>query len=101
MKFMEQFPRMPEELPDVPTDMRERKDWLTPEVLDTLVRCFDMRDVTTYEFWQWLWPLNSQPMTLATIGPISITEVEDICARARDLSILSMSRMSLSWSLHE
>ena len=89
MKLMEQFPHLPDELPDVPADIKERKDWLTPEVLDTLVRCFDMRDVTTYEFWQWLWPLNSQPMTLATIGPISTTDVEDICTRARAFDIIN------------
>ena len=63
--------------------MQERKDWLTPEILEVLMRCFDMREVTTREFWQWLWPLDSQPLTFATIGPVSPVDVEDICARAR------------------
>ena len=83
MKLMEQFPQMPEELPDIPVEIQERRDWLTPEVLEVLMQYFDMREVTTREFWQWLWPLNSQPMPFATIGPISPDDMEDICARAR------------------
>ena len=83
MKFMERFPHLPSELPKAHPEIEQRKDWLTDEVFQTMQKSLQLRNVTVRDFWKWLWPLRAEPsFHKVTHGPVSQTEMEDICERA-------------------
>ena len=85
MKFMELYPYMPSpsELPKVPPETENRKDWLTSEIYETMQRTLDLRSVSVRDFWKWLWPLRSNPSYHdAPKGPITQSNIDDICVRA-------------------
>ena len=89
MNFMEHFPHLPTELPGVHPEIRQRRDFLTEEVFETLQKAFDLRNVSVRDFWNWLLPLKTNVCINNVVrGPISQTHTVDICERASCFDVI-------------